>query len=95
MLIDILDASMRKPLNLTNIMYKSGINCATLKKFLELLVQRGLLNQHGNLFKTTSKGYEFIQTYQNLMRMIGSENIPWWKERAPRLLASNGGEKTE
>lgn len=48
----------------TRIMYQANLSFTQLKKYLELLVNKGLLEQEKNIFKTTDKGKAFIESFK-------------------------------
>ena len=58
----------------TRIMYKANLNHSNLKKYLNLLIGKGLIikiRSNGvELFKTTKKGYEFLMSYEYLYKYI-------------------------
>jgi len=50
----------------TQIMYKAKLSYAQLKAYLELLNDRGLLESNDGFYHTTSKGLEYIKTYEEI-----------------------------
>jgi len=50
----------------TQIMYKAKLSYGQLKAYLELLNDRGLLESNNGVFHTTSKGLNFIKTYEEI-----------------------------
>jgi predicted transcriptional regulator len=60
----------------THIMYKAKLSYGQLKVYLELLNDRGLLESNDGFYHTTSKGLDFIKTYEeiSLFKMSSSEN---------------------
>lgn len=59
----------------TQIMYKAKLTYGQLKVYLELLNDRGLLESNDGLFHTTSKGLDFIRTYEEIsLFKVSSEN---------------------
>jgi len=48
----------------TQIMYKAKLSYGQLKAYLELLNDRGLLESNNGFYHTTSKGIDFIRTYE-------------------------------
>lgn len=59
----------------TQIMYKAKLSYGQLKVYLELLNDRGLLESNDGLFHTTSKGLDFIRTYEEIsLFKVSSEN---------------------
>jgi predicted transcriptional regulator len=66
------------------IMERSGINCAQLKKYLESLVETGLVDtgmEDGRIiYRASSKGLEFLRHYYVLLEMLlstrASEKLP-------------------
>ena len=56
----------------TKIMYKAYVSHAQLQDYLALLVKNGLLahNQADHLYRTTSKGHEFMKTYDQVGSLV-------------------------
>jgi len=58
----------------TRIMYKANLNHSNLKRYLNLLMGKGLIiriRSNGvELFKTTKKGCEFLMSYEHLYKYI-------------------------
>jgi len=50
----------------THIMYKAKLSYSQLKVYLELLNDRGLLESNNGFYCTTSKGLDFIKTYERI-----------------------------
>ncbi|MDE1829950.1 MAG: hypothetical protein KGI25_06490 [Thaumarchaeota archaeon] len=56
----------------THIMYKCNLNTIQTRKYLDLLESQGLLeingieNRRGSIYKTTSKGMEYIRAFRQL-----------------------------
>jgi predicted transcriptional regulator len=50
----------------THIMYKAKLSYDQLKTYLELLNDRGLLESNDGFYRTTSKGLDFIKTYEEI-----------------------------
>ncbi len=45
---------------LTHIMLYCNLNTPAAKKYLELLIQRGMISANEDLYKTTGKGMEYL-----------------------------------
>jgi len=50
----------------THIMYKAKLSYDQLKAYLGLLSDRGLLEENDGFYRTTSKGLDFIKTYEEI-----------------------------
>jgi len=50
----------------THIMYKAKLSYGQLKAYLELLNDRGLLVSNNGIYNTTTKGLNFIKTYEEI-----------------------------
>lgn len=50
----------------TQIMYKAKLSYDQLKAYLELLNDRGLLESNDGFYHTTSKGLDYIKTYEEI-----------------------------
>lgn len=48
----------------TRIMYQANLSFTQLKKYLEFLINKGLLEQKEDIFKTTDKGKTFIEYFK-------------------------------
>jgi len=57
----------------TRIMYRAALNFRQLQRYLPLLIKRGLINyaetNKGSVYKTTEKGRDFLQKYEELKRL--------------------------
>jgi len=57
----------------TRIMYRAALNFRQLQRYLPLLIKRGLINyaetNKGAVYKTTEKGRDFLQKYEELKRL--------------------------
>jgi predicted transcriptional regulator len=56
----------------TDIMYKTNLNYAQLKKHLKALTSRGLLLTYKNKYVTTHKGYRFLRLFVQLNNILSS-----------------------
>ena len=69
----VLDACM-VPLNVTDLMYQTNLNCLVLKGFVEELVRKGLLTEkvdrHRSFFKTSAAGYEVLKQWRQLAAVV-------------------------
>jgi predicted transcriptional regulator len=57
----------------TEIVYKANLNFKRLKRYLDDLEEKGLLENSGPFYKTTERGREFLRDYHQMMG--------WWKKR--------------
>ena len=60
---DILDVAQRGSIK-TWIVYRTNLNFNIVRKYIDGLISRGLLEQDGKLFFTTEKGKEYVKTIQ-------------------------------
>jgi predicted transcriptional regulator len=79
--VDILKVVAQKgPLKFTHIMYKANLNCNVLKKYLEFLLNQGLLGEQiaakgGIVYKITQKGIILLKSFREIYQMLpSSEN---------------------
>jgi predicted transcriptional regulator len=57
----------------TRIMYSCGLSYRFVQKYLELLLETGLLRT-GNSYHTTDKGLGFLRKYQTLQLLLNTRN---------------------
>jgi predicted transcriptional regulator len=57
----------------TRIMYSCGLSYRFVQKYLELLLETGLLIS-GNSYHTTDKGLGFLRKYQTLDLLLNTRN---------------------
>jgi len=60
---DILDVAQQGSIK-TWIVYRTNLNFNIVRKYIDGLISRGLLEQDGKLFFTTEKGKEYVKTIQ-------------------------------
>ena len=60
--------------NKTKVMYKANLSHNLLEKYLEVLLDKGLLIIADNVYYTTEKGREFIRHYQRIMCLLEESN---------------------
>ena len=66
--VDILEAALNGA-NKTRIVYRSNLNFAIVRSYLDNLIKTGLLSiSEDGVYLTTNKGAKFIKDYQNLMK---------------------------
>jgi len=71
MVADILTLA-REPMKKTWIMEKANLNSKKLTELLKLLLDRRLLvRAGGDFYKATPTGFDFLQYYRTLRRMVG------------------------
>ena len=56
----------------TKMMYKAMLSHEQLKEYLHMLAENGLImyNEDSQRFTTTHKGYQFLQRYEDLTKLI-------------------------
>ena len=57
----------------SHIVYRANLNFQVVKKYLDRLENAGLLDfpsVHDRIFKTTSKGMEYLDRYENLLKYM-------------------------
>jgi len=57
----------------TRIMYSCGLSYRFVEKYLNLLLETGLLRT-GNSYHTTEKGIQFLQNYQTIELLLNTRN---------------------
>ncbi len=75
MYIDILDVLSTKPLRVTRITYKVNMNCNLLKKYLNLLMSNGLveeriLNKRQIVYALTKKGLSALKAFREIKQVF-------------------------
>lgn len=58
---------------ITGIMYKTRLSYGHMKEYLRMLAESGLLMyvpENKGSYKTTAKGYEYLETYKRLRGMV-------------------------
>jgi predicted transcriptional regulator len=62
----------------THILYKAGLSYAQLKKYLDVLISKGLLAEEheadGARYRTTDKGLKFIEEYKKIQSILDEDN---------------------
>ena len=66
---NILDEA-RKGARKTRLMYRGNMSHRQLKVYLKLLLGLELLALHSNLYKTTVKGFKFLDAYRTLKALM-------------------------
>ena len=56
----------------THIVYKANLNFLIVKKYLNNLIEEGLLSKNDTRYYTTDKGRDFIKSYQNFSSRMGN-----------------------
>ena len=54
----------------TNILYKANLSYVQLKNYVSFLLEKGLLENIGNMYSTTKKGRLFLITWQNTLMLL-------------------------
>ena len=60
----------RTPRRTSHILLVCNLNTRAAKKYLELLVEKGLLARQGEEYVTTEKGLEYIRLFGELYRRV-------------------------
>jgi len=68
-LIQIID-TCRDGANKTRIVYASGLNFYTIKLYLQVMTERGILTESNGLYRTTEKGLEALRHLKALREII-------------------------
>ena len=58
----------------THIMYKANLSHSQLKKFLEILIEKNLIQKEYDQYVTTEKGREFIKDFRELLIILGEHD---------------------
>jgi len=67
---DLLDAA-REDTRKSNLASKANLDYDYLtKRYLPLLLKTGLLQQHGKFYRTTAKGYRFLETWKVMKSLM-------------------------
>ena len=88
MYVDILDVlSLRGPLKLTHIMYKSNVNCSVLKEQLDFLkknslVEERVMKRERVVFAITPRGTAVLKAFREIKQIFPIEEE---KRQAPLL----------
>jgi predicted transcriptional regulator len=69
---EILDLSMNG-LRKTHIMYKANLSHSQLEKFLNFLIEKGLLEITYDYYITSERGREFLKKFKELQHIIEEE----------------------
>lgn len=54
----------------TEIVYGANLNAGRAGKYISLLEEKGLIESHDRIYKTTEKGEEFLHVYQRIRELI-------------------------
>jgi len=60
----------RQGVKKTNILYKANLSYVQLKNYVGFLLEKGLLENIGNMYSTTKKGRLFLITWQNTLMLL-------------------------
>ena len=63
----------REPRKLTHIIQACNLNTKAAKKYVNLLMEKGLLARHGGEYVTTGKGYAYMELFTKLYMKIFSD----------------------
>ncbi|MEM5882996.1 MAG: winged helix-turn-helix domain-containing protein [Candidatus Aenigmatarchaeota archaeon] len=61
-----------KPVPKIQIMYRANLSNSTLKKYLKIVLEHGLVEQNCDRYKITERGKEFLEIYSQLMEILYS-----------------------
>ena len=56
----------------SRIMYKAFLSHHQLNTYLHMLTERGLIASEGNMYRTTEKGFRFLELYEQLEGLVPS-----------------------
>jgi predicted transcriptional regulator len=56
----------KKPRRLTHVMQSCNLNTPTAKKYLDLLVQKNMLSNTGEVYQTTKEGAKFLELIEEV-----------------------------
>jgi predicted transcriptional regulator len=61
----------------TRIMYRAFLSYPQLKDYLDLLLKNGLLehNASENVYSTTERGMQYLDTYKKIDKMVPQSNV--------------------
>lgn len=65
-ILDIAKQEVKK----TKILYKANLSYVQLKNYVSFLLEKGLLENIGNMYSTTKKGRLFLITWQNTLMLL-------------------------
>lgn len=65
-ILDITKQGVKK----TKILYKANLSYVQLKNYVSFLLEKGLLENIGNMYSTTKKGRLFLITWQNTLMLL-------------------------
>jgi predicted transcriptional regulator len=54
----------------TQIVYKANLNFLIVKKYMNNLIEKGLMTKNDTRYYTTDKGRDFIKSYQEFSSMV-------------------------
>jgi predicted transcriptional regulator len=77
-LTEILQMARRSPKK-TTLLYKANLNHNLLNKYLNFLIEKGLLVRDNGVYSITDKGYEFLALSQKLQKLLEKEEIGRFK----------------
>ena len=66
---DILSVA-REDAKKTQIVYKANLNFKRVEAYLPYLVDKGLIENRGGIYKTTEKGKEFLHNYKKMKELL-------------------------
>ena len=81
MVVDILRAASRESVSLTSLVYRSNSNFVRTRRYVGLLVARGLLEKSGNpleVYVITQKGEEALRTLTGVDELVFGREASGW-----------------
>jgi predicted transcriptional regulator len=63
-------STCRTPSKQTHVMYNANLSYSQLKKFFAILLETDLLKAEVTLYRTTVKGFEFMEKYEEIQRLL-------------------------
>ena len=75
----LLDAAASSPTTKTKMMYKAMLSYEQLKEYLLMLAENDLIayDKPTQRFTTTDKGFQFMDRYEDLSKLITAEATKW------------------
>jgi len=63
----------RTPKKLSHILLMCNLSTRTAKKYIDLLLSKGLLTNQGDEYLTTEKGNEYVRAFSELYKKVFSD----------------------
>ena len=68
----------RRGVTKTRLVYRTNLNFVVIRKHLDFLLEKDLLeiiNENGELYMTTAKGFQFLDEYAKMKEILGIKEI--------------------